>query len=296
MALFGLSTKFWMMVLFRALGGGIGGSNTALRVMGSELAYTKEEESRIITHMSISFRLGQIVGQPVGGGLSHPEKRWPRLFGNPFWRSFPYALPCFVGAAYAVITVIVGQIVLKETLSSKGPKPDPTAGNLGNTDHTETTPLISENTRSTSDPMILQSTPSSPSILSALTWPLLSLLLSSAAMTLITEIFFAVYPLFAFTPVELGGLGLSEAEIGVHMSTRSILLVCGLFFFTKLEKRFGRLAVYRLSLVAWIPTIMLFPILNWIVRGHGGGKGGLIWYLAFFTLFTLWSITGWSWS
>jgi Na+/melibiose symporter-like transporter len=115
-------------------------------------------------------------------------------------------------------------------------------------------------------------------------------------MVMITEIFFAVYPLYAFTPIELGGLGLSEAEIGVHMSVRSIIMVCGLFFFPRLAKRYGRLAVYRITLVTWIPTILLFPILNWIIRGHMGGKGGVAWYIGFFTLFTLWSITGWSWS
>jgi nitrate/nitrite transporter NarK len=113
-------------------------------------------------------------------------------------------------------------------------------------------------------------------------------------MVLITEVYFAAYPLFAFTPVKLGGLGLSEAQIGFHMSMRSLLTLITMLPFSTLSNRFGKLNVYRCSLFAWIPTILLFSFLNRIARA--GGEGGVLWYVVLFTAWTTWSASGWGWS
>ena len=133
-----------------------------------------------------------------------------------------------------------------------------------------------------------------PTVLSLLHWPLASLLISVAAMVLMTEVFFATYPLLAFTPVELGGLGLSEAQIGFNMSVRSLLALATMLPFTTFSDRFGRLNVYRFSIFVWIPTIPLFPILNRIARA--GGQDGVLWYVVLCVLWTAWSLTGWGWS
>jgi hypothetical protein len=55
--------------------------------------------------------------------------------------------------------------------------------------------------------------------------------------------------------------------------------------------------MYRVATFAWIPTILLFPTLNWIARGGGGfGEGGFVWYATILVLFTSWAIPGWAWS
>ncbi|KAG8830535.1 hypothetical protein FRC17_004742 [Serendipita sp. 399] len=287
MAIFGVSTTYWMMIFSRILGGGVGGGNTAIRVMCSELI-DKASESRVFSWIVISYRTGQIVGQPVGGLLSHPERHWPNLFGNWFWRQYPYALPCFVAAAYALLCAIVGQLVLRETLRSKRKKRE---GDLSG----ENTPLLNDDD---DDEIRSPSSPASgedglikkpqetmrTTIRSVLTWPLVSLLISNAIMVLLTEIFFATYPLFAFTPVELGGLGLSEAKIGMHMSVRSAVHIVIMFPFSRLQRRFSSLTLYRVSLFAWIPTVALFPILNSIARR--GDEDGVWWYLGLALVFS----------
>ena len=67
--------------------------------------------------LQIAYRMGQIVGQPLGGLLSHPERNIP-YFDTPFWNEYPFALPCFVSAGFAIFTLIYGALVIEEVLLS----------------------------------------------------------------------------------------------------------------------------------------------------------------------------------
>lgn len=289
MVSFGVSTDYSQMILSRILGGVEGGSSTCLRVMASEIS-SKETKSHVFSLLGVAYRTGQILGQPVGGVLVHPERRFPALFDAPFWRTYPYALPCFVGGAYALLCAILGQIILRETLTSKrgAKKASPS---IPGTDSDEAAPLLYNGSSGSSTPA--QEQPPNPTVFSLLTWPLASLLLSTVAMVLMTEMFFAVYPLFAFTPIELGGLGLSEAQIGFHMSLRSVLSLLAILAFSRLSNRFGKLNIYRFSIFAWLPTILLFPLLNRIARA--GGEDSILWFVVLFLSWTAWSATGWGW-
>ncbi|CAG8720079.1 4851_t:CDS:2, partial [Acaulospora colombiana] len=250
LAMFGLSTTYAMMIISRVIGGAVGGSTTAVRVMATELS-DRDSETYIVNWISMAYRIGQIIGQPVGGVLAHPEKTFPKLFGGAFWRAYPYALPCFVGAGYAFLIAVLAALILRETLPShrvSPPKPSRTPS-LEETDpllpHTEgREPHI---TLQTGAP--LYDKPTHPSIRSVFTFQLFSLLLSNAFMVLVSEGFFALYPLFAYTSIELGGLGLNSAQIGEHMSVRALIHL-----------------VVLISLAAWFPTLLCFPVLNSLAR------------------------------
>jgi hypothetical protein len=61
------------------------------------------------------YRLGQIIGLPLGGFLAHPERQFPNtFFDGPFWQKYPFVLPCFFGAAFALFAVALGTIFLDE--------------------------------------------------------------------------------------------------------------------------------------------------------------------------------------
>ena len=60
-----------------------------------------------------------------------------------------------------------------------------------------------------------------PTIRSAATPHVLSVLASLTVMSLIADTTFVLYTLFAFTPITSGGLGLSEAQIGLLTDVRS---------------------------------------------------------------------------
>jgi hypothetical protein len=50
----------------------------------------------------------------IGGVLSHPQDRWPGCFSHPFWTEYPYFLPCLVAAAYALLSLVLSALYLKE--------------------------------------------------------------------------------------------------------------------------------------------------------------------------------------
>jgi len=52
------------------------------------------------------------AGLPLGGWLAHPERHLGLT--GPFWLRYPFALPCFVGAAFALVASIGGQLFLAE--------------------------------------------------------------------------------------------------------------------------------------------------------------------------------------
>ena len=51
----------------------------------------------------------------IGGSLERPTEKFPAIFENfSFLKKYPYFLPCFVSAAYAVICWFIVALFLKE--------------------------------------------------------------------------------------------------------------------------------------------------------------------------------------
>lgn len=68
--------------------------------------------------MQIAFRIGQIIGQPLGGLLSHPARNFKAFgFDTPFWRTYPFSFPCFVAATGAVAAAVRAFFTLQEASS-----------------------------------------------------------------------------------------------------------------------------------------------------------------------------------
>lgn len=264
-ALFGMSKTYWFMILTRLIGGGGGGSWATMKVMLAELT-DKSNQATAFTGLSISYRIGQSVGQPIGGLLAHPERR-SEMFDTPFWREYPFSLPCFVAAGAAGLFVIVGFFTLEETLPSKRRRTLSAAS--------------VEDARSQS-----QETSKVPwrSVLNRRTT---SVLLSVATMFFTVETMFAIYPLFAFTPVVSGGLGLSEAAIGAHTAFRALVSILVIFVYAPLQRRLGTVHTYQLSLFIWPFAIVFLPALNMLARlGQGDG---VLFTVLLVTFFFVWS-------
>ena len=61
----------------------------------------------------MSYRTGQVIGQPIGGILAHPE-RATSYFDTEFWREYPYALPCIFSGLCTLVAVFWGCFTLSE--------------------------------------------------------------------------------------------------------------------------------------------------------------------------------------
>jgi hypothetical protein len=94
MVLFGMNTKYWTMIVTRC----IGGASTWVDRARSEIS-DKDSRSSVYTlimvglqaqspasakpQKQVSYRMGEIVGQPMGGFLAHPKRHCQR---RPNWR------------------------------------------------------------------------------------------------------------------------------------------------------------------------------------------------------------------
>ncbi|KAG8693332.1 hypothetical protein FRC09_010578 [Ceratobasidium sp. 395] len=304
MVLFGFSRSLFDMITSRCIGGALGASWAAIKVMTGEIT-DRSNQDLAYSSLQIAYRIGQLVGLPLGGLLAHPEQRFG-LFNTPFWAEYPYLLPCLVGAVIGLLAIIPGVFCLEETLPSKrkkGRKTTKRSTSYGSTHSTasststlvesldETTPLFSQKYDDVESPK--KKTPGTWR--SVMTPSIFSLLLNNALMCFVSETLFSIYPLFAFTPIASGGLGMSEAKIGTQMAVRSFIHIAMMLAYNQFISRVKTLDVYRFAMSLWPPVVLGFPILNWIVRTQPDGNESVVFLLSQFAFYTVWSVAGFCW-
>jgi MFS family permease len=126
--LFGISHSFVALILSRAVEGALNGSAVTIRTAVGEMMEESQVE-RVYPYLTSTYFAGTIIGlvaqmnpsnlltlpsPMIGGYLSHPADRIPLLFGNSFWRSNPYLLPCAVAASYSIGCLLIVSIRLRE--------------------------------------------------------------------------------------------------------------------------------------------------------------------------------------
>lgn len=155
----------------------------------------------------------------LGGALSNPAEKIPRLFNNALFVVFPYLLPCSVVAGMTFATVLIGFKCLKEVCT----KPDhQTSFNIdffaktlprkvriqkeysisyGITEHCD---RIDADENGTTARQLLQQ-------------PVMrSLCASGCALSFVGTAFDVVFVLFCYSPIETGGLSFSVSITSCH--------------------------------------------------------------------------------
>lgn len=67
----------------------------------------------MVTSQRLAFKSRPILG----GSLANPATKYPNVFGDAFFKKYPYFLPCFAGGFLALATAIIGIMFLKEVCS-----------------------------------------------------------------------------------------------------------------------------------------------------------------------------------
>jgi len=263
---FGLSRSLWALILSRFLNGVVNGNLGVIKSMIAELT-DETNVARGFTLMPMARAVGYIIGPFIGGVLSRPQDRWPDRFSHPFWAEYPYFLPCLVSAAYALLSFVISAIYLKETLdctpaeeshdavTSKTTSPDVA--------HSESRDTSSKDT---GGPLPLHMLLTRPVMISIANYGMLALLDMSAM---------ALVPLVWSTPIELGGLDLSPASIGLWLSGYGCLnAVLQFAFFPSVVGRLGPGRVVVVSIAVYIIIYTMFPFENLAARHAAASHGG----------------------
>ncbi|GJJ10066.1 hypothetical protein Clacol_004292 [Clathrus columnatus] len=264
-ASFGMTKTFLAMILTRCIGGAMGSVWAVTKTLTAE--YTDStNQAKAFQFLTIAYRSGQILGLPLGGLLAHPNRNYS-LFQSTFWIENPFALPCFIAAGASTISVTLGYFILDETLKHRD------KSYVNSVTHVCDTIPVKE----------------------ILTSQFAGLLLNIIIMSFVSEVLFALFPLFSFTPVSLGGMGVGEATIGLQMSARAFLDISLMFFYSTFERCFGgALQLYRITMFTWPVALCCMPVLHIFARIFGSHSPQV--HLMLFVFFITWGFCGFAWS
>lgn len=124
MAMFGLSQSFWFALVVRGMNGALNGLTATAKAYLSDVT-DKTNQSVAFSFLGLAWGIGAITGPTIGGFLSDPVTKYPKLFGNlVLFKKFPYLLPCLFCSVVMLLGFICCAFCMKEkkktTVSSEG--------------------------------------------------------------------------------------------------------------------------------------------------------------------------------
>lgn len=299
--LFGLTSNLSQILITRCLAGTFSGIAAVLHSVLGELT-DQSNQALAFPIYGLFWPLGNIVGPLIGGSLANPAEKYPRIFGSiAFLIHYPYFLPCFFSGIVAFSTAIFAFLFLHETLrrnddiqgetdrkfrdvqnpvtpsttygtltaSMTSPTSIPTGTHAHSEPETRPT-IIAHNARvhrsSATFLMVHDShtTIQELSMRQLFAIPIIgALCLSGCALCFVATAFDAVFVLFCYTPIELGGLSFNTSQIGYALAiagTSSILIQIAVF--PSLLLRFSVAKLYHVFMFSWPIAFAAMPMLH----------------------------------
>lgn len=269
MFLFGLSKTFGALILSRVLCGALNGNSGVIKSMMIDIT-DSTNMAQAFGFLPLPWMTGNTLGPLIGGSLSHPADRFPRLFGqSTFLKTYPYFLACAGPALFTALAWLVTYMLLQETV--------PTTTSFWSLIRNKCRTILAfkspHQDRPNSDTVQGPPDNSKPLPLSALMTPHVLIATSNyAALALFDMALRSLIPVFYATPVNMGGLGLDPPRIGNILAAFGIANgLFQVFFFARLHDRFGTKVVFTCGIASSVPTIIAFPIINMLSRTYGNG-------------------------
>ncbi|KAM3461948.1 hypothetical protein NHJ6243_004560 [Beauveria neobassiana] len=253
-ALFGLATTLPQMIVFRCLAGVFSGSALIIRTMMFDHC-TPRTQARAFSWFAFAGNVGILLGPIIGGALADPVAQYPGLFGGGGWaflKRYPYAAPGFAVSAIAVTAVLTSVLFLEETLDYKDAQKTRHqaagggGGGGGGGDNKAERLTIWQLLRTRGIPTVL---------------------LVNGSVMIMAFAFTALLPVVLFTPVDLGGLGLSPRQISTYMAVQGLSQAVWLVgVFPRLHRRLGNKKLLTACAVAYPLFFLAYIVLNELLR------------------------------
>ncbi|KAJ7153038.1 MFS transporter [Mycena crocata] len=253
-ALFGLSTQIWQMIVLRCMAGVFAGTVVTVRAMISENS-TQKTEARAFSLFTFANNLGIFLGPFIGGVFSDPATQMPFIFGRiQFFRDFPYFLPCFISGLFAMTAAVTSALYIKETLVK------------GAIDGTAP--------RRMSTMEILQAR------------GVAKVLFVYGQLLVLAFGYTAVVPVFCFTAIPLGGFGFTPFQISWFLGASGAAQAFWLLvIFPPLQLRLGTKRLLTIIALIYPAGFVIMPLLNFSLR-----QGWIVFFWTVLPVFILiWS-------
>lgn len=292
-SLFGLSTSFWGMIVVRSLSGALNGNVAVIKAAIGDI--TDETNSVDAFAMyGLTWQTGSIIGNAVGGTLSHPYERFPALFGDfEVFRIYPYLLPCLVATASTLIGITFAIFVYRESLPSLARNPNrpsllsllPLTGTRSFHRRNESLASATSETETLVDP----GSPISPSAQALMAklpqgidqgagypaplnkkWGFWELMAHRPVQIMSCTMFLTSFVQGAWGAVSLlfffdknNGLGMSASAIGTALSINGLwTIACQLLVLNRVRRLFGIARAYKVLSAGWLLIFFLLPLLR----------------------------------
>jgi MFS family permease len=242
--MFGFSTSIWEMIMFRCIAGFMGASLVTIRTMISENC-TKNTQGLAFAWFSTAGHLGVFLGPLMGGVLADPISQYSGFPRIQLLVDHPYCLPGIVTGFMGLSAAVMCFFYLEETLPS-AKHPDSESG--------------SENTSRADDGRM--------SVREILRYPgVFNVLVTNGFMFAVSFSYSCMIPVFAFTPIEYGGLSFSPVLISTFLASLGISQTFwSLAVFPSLHRRLGTQRTVQ-AITTYYPLVFLnFPIFNFLLR------------------------------
>lgn len=223
-----MATTIPQMILFRCLAGVFSGSRLVMRTMLFEHC-TPENEARAYSWFAFANNIGTTLGPIIGGVLADPIAQYPQTFkGVIFFERFPYALVGIAISAVGVVGIAATFLFLEETLDTKQETTIPTNG----------ANAASQQTYS------LRELLKAPKVAITI-WVYTHSMALAFAVT-------AIMPIFLFSRVTIGGVGLISSQISAFMAIQGASQALWLILaFPFLQRRYGTKGLSKMCATAY---------------------------------------------
>ncbi|KAH7162221.1 major facilitator superfamily domain-containing protein [Dactylonectria estremocensis] len=249
-ALFGLSGSLTQMFVFRCFAGVFSGGNLIIRTMIAEHS-TKETQARAYSWFAFAGNIGIFLGPLIGGVFADPAEQYPGVFGGvKFFEDYPYALPGFAIGAISASAFLTTALFMEETLE----KP--------HADETEA------QTAAPQPAMSIWELVRAPGV-GFVIWIYGHVMFLAMAFT-------AIVPVALFTPIKLGGAGLTPTQISIFMAVQGASQAAWLLLaFPTLQHRYGTNGILKACGTVYPFFFVSYIVINLLLRD--GSRAAVVW-------------------
>ncbi|KAK6541945.1 hypothetical protein TWF694_007717 [Orbilia ellipsospora] len=257
LVLFGTSQSLFYAILFRSFCGILNGNIAVARTSVGELAVQLNlDQAKAFSLFGFCSALGFVVGPLIGGSLSNPAQSLGIAGPNQIFVTYPYLLPCIVGAMLSGSTFIASVFLLDETNAAVRSRIIISSGEDGERQPLLSAPPTGEHR---GGQKTNENTIKKPKIEKAAFW----CIVGASIMCLHSIIFDELFPLFAAASSEGNvGLGYSASQIASCLSLMGgFIFLSQLVLYPILNKHSTTLNLWRLSSTTFMVIYPLFPLI-----------------------------------